>query len=185
MDDIAAVAYSGRRSEPRETDMAVREIVKWPDPRLKAKANPVTVFDDALRRLADDLLDTMRAAPGVGITGPHIGELVRLVVLELAPGEVRIYVDPMVIEASEETIRHAEGSVSMPGVVEEVERAARVRVAYRDLDGSAREEEAEGFLAVCLQHEIDQLDGRFWIERLSRLKRERAVKRWEKLRKRA
>ena len=164
--------------------MAVREIVKWPDPRLKAKAAPITAFDDDLRRLADDLLATMRAAPGVGITGPHIGELQRLVVLELTPGEVRVYVDPVVTEASAETIRHVEGSVSMPGVVEEVERAARVRIAYRDLDGAAREEEAEGFLAVCLQHEIDQLDGVFWIERLSRLKRERAAKRWEKLRRR-
>ncbi len=164
--------------------MAVREIVRWPDPRLKAKAAAITAFDDDLRRLADDLLATMRAAPGVGITGPHVGEPVRLVVLELTPGEVRIYVDPVVIEASAERIRHVEGSVSMPGVVEEVERAARVRVAFRDLDGAPHEEEAEGFLAVCLQHEIDQLDGLFWIERLSRLKRDRAVKRWDKLRRR-
>ena len=164
--------------------MAVREIVRWPDPRLKAKAAATAAFDDDLRRLADDLLATMRAAPGVGITGPHVGEPVRLVVLELTPGEVRIYVAPVMIEASAERIRHVEGSVSMPGVVEEVERAARVRVGFRDLDGAPHEEEAEGFLAVCLQHEIDQLDGLFWIERLSRLKRDRAVKRWDKLRRR-
>lgn len=166
--------------------MAVREIVKWPDPRLMRPAAAVEVFDEALRALAQDLLDTMRAAPGVGITAPHVGVGLRLVVLELSAADgVRIYVDPEIREASTETVRHAEGSVSMPGVVEEVERPARVRVAYRDLDGVAREEEAEGFLAVCLQHEIDQLDGRFWISRLGRVRRERAVKRWEKLRRRA
>ena len=165
--------------------MAIRPIVSWPDPRLKAKALAPAVFDAELRRLADDLLDTMRAAPGVGITAPHVGVALRLVVLELSAADgVRVYVDPKVIEASVETIRHAEGSVSMPGVVDEVERAARVRVAYRDLDGVEKTEEAEGFLAVCLQHEIDQLDGVFWLDRLSRLKRERTVKRWEKLRRR-
>ena len=165
--------------------MPVRPIVTWPDPRLKAKAAPVTAFDDDLARLADDLLDTMRAAPGVGITGPHVGALVRLVVLELSPTDgVRIYVNPEVIEASSETIRHAEGSVSMPGVVDEIERSARVRVAYRDLEGTAHTQEAEGFLAVCLQHEIDQLDGVFWTDRLTRLRRDRVFKRWEKLRRR-
>lgn len=166
--------------------MAVREIVTWPDPRLKAPALPPTAFDADLRRLADDLLDTMRAAPGVGITGPHVGVPVRLVVLELSPADgVRIYVDPVVVEASAETQRHVEGSVSMPGVVEEIERPARVRIAYRDLDGQPRSEDAEGFLAVCLQHEIDQLDGIFWLDRLSRLKRDRANKRWDKARRQA
>lgn len=166
--------------------MAIRPIVTWPDPRLKAKAAPVEVFDDALARLADDLLDTMRAAPGVGITAPHLGELLRLVVLELSSADgVRIYVNPRVLEASPETVRHAEGSVSMPGVVDEIERPARVRIAYRDLTGAEHVETAEGFHAVCLQHEIDQLDGVFWLDRLSRLKRDRAVKRAEKLRRRA
>ena len=165
--------------------MAICPIVTWPDPRLKAKAAPVTVFDDALARLADDLLDTMRAAPGVGITAPHLGEPLRLVVLELSPADgVRVYVNPELLEVSTETLRHAEGSVSMPGVVDEIERPARVRIAYRDLAGGDHVETAEGFLAVCLQHEIDQLDGIFWLDRLSRLKRDRAVKRAEKLRRR-
>jgi peptide deformylase len=141
----------------------------------------VTRFDEDLRRLADDLLDTVRAAPGVGITAPHIGVALRIVVLELAPGEVRTYVNPTILWASDQTIRHAEGSVSMPGVTEEIERSARVRVGYRDLDGKEQVEEADGFRAVCHQHEIDQLDGIFWIQRLSRLKRERVIKRYEKL----
>lgn len=162
--------------------MSVRPILRWPDPRLRLKAAPVTAFDAGLRALADDLLDTMRAAPGIGITGPHIGEMVRVVVLELSEASgVRVYVNPVVDWASAELSRHPEGSVSMPGVTEEVERPAKVRVAYQDLDGVARVEEADGLLAVCHQHEIDQLDGIFWLHRLSRLKRERVIKRFEKL----
>lgn len=106
----------------------------------------------------------------------------RIAVIELTPGDVRIYVNPAVEDASQDTQRHTEGSVSMPGITEEVERPARIRVRYRTLDGEARTEEADGFLATCLLHEIDQLDGVFWLQRLSRLKRERAVRRWEKAR---
>lgn len=163
--------------------MAVRPVLRWPDPRLTMPAAPVGTPDAATRALAADLLDTMIAAPGVGITGPHVGALVRLVVVRLPnDSDARVYVDPVVARASEETARHPEGSVSMPGVTEEVERPARVRIAYRDLDGIAREEEAEGFRAACLQHEIDQLDGVFWLRRLGRVRRERAVKAWDKRR---
>lgn len=162
--------------------MTIRPIVRFPDPRLRTIAEPVTVFDEELRALAQDLLDTMRAAPGIGITAPHIGIAKRLVVLELSPDDgVRSYVNPEIVWASNETIRHQEGSVSMPGVTEDVERHARVRVKYRDLDGLEHVEEADGLLAVCHQHEIHQLDGIFWIQKLSRLKRDRLVKRWEKL----
>jgi peptide deformylase len=161
--------------------MSVRPIIKYPDARLRAAATPVTRFDEELRRLAADLLDTMRAAPGIGITAPHVGVALRVVVLELKRGEPRTYVNPAILSASGETIRHAEGSVSMPGVAEEIERAARVRIGYRDLGGGEHIEEADGFLAVCHQHEIDQLDGMFWIQRLSRLRRERVIKRYEKL----
>ncbi len=161
--------------------MSVRPIIRFPDPRLKLVAQPVTHFGEDLRALADDLLDTMRAAPGVGITAPHIGVALRVVVLELTPGEVRTYVNPVILSAATETIRQVEGSVSMPGVTEEIERASAVRLGYRDLDGVEQVEEADGFRAVCHQHEIDQLDGIFWIQRLSRLKRERVVKRYEKL----
>lgn len=162
--------------------MAIRPIIAFPDPRLRLPAQPVTHFDAELRTLAADLRDTMRAAPGIGITAPHIGVLSRLVVLELTPGDVRAYVNPELDWVSPETIRHAEGSVSMPGVGDELERHARVRVRYLDLDGREQSEEADGLLAICHQHEIDQLDGVFWIERLSRLKRERLVARYGKLR---
>ena len=161
--------------------MAIRPILRFPDLRLRAVAESVERFDGELRQLAADLLETMRAAPGVGITAPHIGVPLRLVVLELTPGDVRTYANPQILWASPETSRTTEGSVSMPGVTEEVERPAKVRLSWRDLDGAAHEEEAEGFLATCHQHEIDQLDGIFWLQRLSRLKRERVIARYGKL----
>jgi len=165
--------------------VAIRPILRFPDPRLRLKAEPVAGFDDELRRLAHDLTETMRAAPGIGITAPHIGVLKRLVVIQLEGDPVaRAYVNPQIVWASSETIRHVEGSVSMPGVTDELERHARVRVRYRDLDGGEHEEEAEGLMAVCHQHEIDQLDGIFWIDRLSRLKRDRLTKKFDKLQRR-
>jgi peptide deformylase len=124
----------------------------------------------------------MRAAPGIGITAPHIGVPLRVVVLELdARDGAQTYVNPRIEWASPEMILHREGSVSMPGVNDEVQRHARVRISYQDLDGNTRSEESDGLRAVCHQHEIDQLDGMFWIQRLSRLKRERLVKRFEKM----
>ncbi|MEN3350127.1 MAG: peptide deformylase [Bradyrhizobium sp.] len=162
--------------------MTIRPIVRYPDPRLERVAEPVTLFDDALRELAQDLLETMHAAPGIGITAPHIGIARRVVVLDLGGGEgPQTYVNPEIIRASPEMILHKEGSVSMLGVNDEVERHARVRVKYQDIDGVVQIEEADGFRAVCHQHEIDQLDGMFWIRRLSRLKRERLIKRFEKI----
>lgn len=162
--------------------MPVRPIVRFPDPRLSTVAAPVEAFDATLRALAMDLADTMREAPAIGITAPHIGVSQRVVLLQLSPTETpHVYVNPHIIWASDERLRHTEGSVSMPGVVEDVERHARVRVSYRDLDGAEQIEEADGFRAVCHQHELDQLDGIFWIQRLSRLKRERLLKRYTRL----
>ncbi|MGY3528070.1 peptide deformylase [Bradyrhizobium embrapense] len=162
--------------------MTIRPVVRYPDPRLALPAEPVDLFDDALRELAADLLETMHAAPGIGITAPHIGVPLRVVVLELDAGEgPRTYVNPQIIWASSEMILHKEGSVSMPGVNDEVERHARVRIRYQDLDGNMQTEESDALRAVCHQHEIDQLDGVFWIRRLSRLKRERLIKRFEKI----
>jgi len=160
--------------------MTIRPIVRYPDPRLALPAQPVTMFDAALRELADDLLATMHAAPGIGITAPHIGISLRVVVLDLGDG-ARTYVNPEIVWVSSETIMHQEGSVSMPGVNDDIRRHQRVRISYRDLDGNEQTEEASGLRAVCHQHEIDQLNGTFWIERLSRLKRERLIKRFEKL----
>ncbi|ESY88978.1 peptide deformylase [Mesorhizobium sp. LNHC220B00] len=162
--------------------MAVRSIVKFPNPLLRSVAEPVELFDGDLQALASDLVDTMRAAPGIGITAPHIGIFKRLVVIQLpSAAKPGIYVNPSVIQASAEMIRHEEGSVSMPGVTEDIERHARIRVRYQDLDGNERFEDAEGLLAVCHQHEIDQLEGLFWTHRLTRLKRDRLIKRYSKL----
>ena len=162
--------------------MTIRPILRYPDRRLALPARPVTAFDDGLRELAADLLETMRAAPGIGITAPHVGVPLRVVVLELDAKEGPLtYVNPVIEWASPEMILHREGSVSMPGVNDEVQRHARVRISYQDLDGNFRTADSEGLRAVCHQHEIDQLDGMFWIQRLSRLKRERLVKKFEKM----
>src|ERR1043166_1782610 len=161
--------------------MTIRPIVRYPDPRLALPAQPVTVFDDALHDLAGDLLETMHAAPGIGITAPHIGISLRVVVLDLDPVEgPRHYVNPEIDWASPEMITHPEGSVSMPGVRDDIRRHASVRISYHDLAGNQQTEQSEGLRAVCHQHEIDQLNGMFWIQRLSRLKRERLIKRFEK-----
>lgn len=162
--------------------MTIRPIVRYPDRRLAMPARPVTAFGATLRELANDLLDTMRAAPGIGITAPHIGVPLRVVVLELDAKEgAQTYVNPEIEWASPEMILHREGSVSMPGVNDEVQRHARVRISYQDIDGNMHSEESEALRAVCHQHEIDQLDGMFWIQRLSRLKRERLMKKFEKM----
>jgi len=161
--------------------MAVLPILAFPDLRLHMAAAAVTDFGPELAVLADDLLETMRAAPGIGITAPHVGVALRVVVIELPDEEARCYINPAIEWASAEMIRQVEGSVSMPGVAEPVERHARVRVRYADLTGAPQMEEAVGLLAVCLQHEIDQLDGIFWTRRLSRLRRDRLAKRYGKL----
>jgi peptide deformylase len=162
--------------------MTISPIVRYPDPRLAIPARPVAEFDDDLRELARDLLETMHAAPGIGITAPHIGVFLRLVVLDLGASEgARTYVNPEIAWASSEMILHREGSISMPGINDEVQRYTRVRISYQDLDGNILEEESNGLRAVCHQHEIDQLNGLFWINRLSRLKRERLVKRFGKI----
>jgi len=162
--------------------MTIRPIIRYPDPRLALVAEPVTMFDGALRELADDLLETMHAAPGIGITAPHIGVALRVVVLDLDPVDgARTYINPEIVWASPEMIMHQEGSVSMPGVNDDIERHARVRISYQDVHGNGQSEESQGLRAVCHQHEIDQLNGVFWIRRLSRLKRERLIERFEKL----
>jgi peptide deformylase len=159
----------------------IRPIVPYPDIRLRTPAEPVSAFDADLAALAGDLLDTMRAAPGIGITGPHIGILKAITVIETDPASgVRIFVNPVITSASQEHARHMEGSVSMPGFTDEVDRPRSITLRYQTLDGRPAEETADGLLAVCLQHEIDQLNGLFWLQRLSRLKRERLVKRYEK-----
>lgn len=161
--------------------MAPLTILRYPDPGLSKPCQPITVFDAALETFAQDLLATMRAAPGVGITAAHVGVHIRLVVLELSAKDgPRFYANPVILSFGEQPMRYTEGSVSMPGATEEVERAAMIRFRYQRLDGTHAEEDATGFYSVCMQHEIDQLDGVFWLKRLSRLKRDRLVRKWEK-----
>ena len=161
--------------------MAIRPIIRFRDPLLSQPCVPVTRFDAALAALADDLADTMHAAPGIGIAGPHIGALQRVAVIDLDDGAgVRVYVNPQVTAASTDQASHTEGSISMPGVTEEVFRPKTVTVRFQNLAGDVADIEASGLLGVCLQHEIDQLDGIFWIQRLSRLKRDRLVRQFAK-----
>lgn len=160
--------------------MTIRQIIAYPDAALATVCEPVTEFDTGIAALQQDLLDTMRAAPGVGITAAHIGVFKRIFVLELSPGNILTYVNPEILTTSTETMRHVEGSVSMPGFTEELERPRKVTLRFQDVTGEWREETAEGFHAICIQHEVDQLDGMFWIKRLSKLKRDRLVRKWEK-----
>lgn len=163
--------------------MAIRPILPYPHLGLSEICPPVTAFDGQLHELVADLIDTMRAAPGVGITAAHIGVKQRVFVLELTPGTVLTYINPEVVSQSTQTMRHMEGSVSMPGFTDEVERPSEIEVRFQDISGGEHRQTAEGFHAICIQHEIDQLDGIFWLKRLSKLKRDRLVKKWEKSRK--
>lgn len=161
--------------------MPARPLVLFPDPRLAHSAAPVEAFGPDLSALVTDVWDTLRDVSAIGLTAPHIGVPARLVVIRMSPeAERRVYVNPVLLWVSPETAIHDEGSVSMPGVRERVTRSARVRLGYRDPDGVEHEATAEGFEAAVIQHEIDQLDGVFWIDRLSRLKRERLLKRFAK-----
>lgn len=162
-------------------EMSIRPILRFPDPLLRRKAEEVTLFDADLAALARDLLETMEEANGVGITAPHVGVFLRLVVLKLGEAPMEAFVNPVITWTSAEVVTRDEGSVSMPGVVDAITRPARLRLNWRDLDGTPREGEAEGWRATCLLHEIDQLDGIFWLQRLSRLRRDKLVRRYEKL----
>ena len=161
--------------------MAIRPLVILPDPRLRLKSAPVDKIDDEVRRLADDMLETMYDAPGVGLAAIQIGEPRRLVTIDTAKKDEErrpiVLVNPEIVWASEETSTYEEGCLSIPEYYEEVERPARVKVRYTDLDGKTVEVEAEGLLATVVQHEIDHLDGVLFIDHLSRLKRDRAVTR--------
>jgi peptide deformylase len=146
---------------------------------LKKTSAPVAKVDDGLRTLMDDMLETMYAAPGIGLAAIQVGEPVRVIVMDLSrgdgPREPRYFVNPEIIWASDETVPYEEGCLSVPEIYDEVERSAKVRVRYLGYDGKRVEEDAEGVYAVCIQHEIDHLNGVLFIDHLSRLKRDRAV----------
>jgi len=164
--------------------MAVREILVVPNPVLKQVSEPAAAVDDALRALMDDMLETMYAAPGVGLAAIQVGVPKRVIVMDLHRPEEekqpRFFVNPEILWASEETAPYEEGCLSVPEIFDEVERPAKVRLRYLDYQGQAVEEEAEGLFAVCIQHEMDHLDGVLFIDHLSRLKREQAVKKVKK-----
>jgi len=151
---------------------------------LKQKSEPVAAVDDDLRRLMDDMLQTMYAAPGIGLAAIQVGVPKRIIVMDLARGDEakapRFFVNPEILWASEEVIPYEEGCLSVPEIYDEVERPAKVRVRYLNYDGERIEEEAEGLYAVCIQHEIDHLNGVLFIDHLSRLKREQAVRKVKK-----
>ncbi len=159
--------------------MAVRSIITFPNPRLRLVSAPVPRVDDTIRALMDDMLETMYAAPGVGLAAIQIAEQKRVIVLDVAKREDEkaepqpyCLANPEIIWTSEEISTYQEGCLSIPDIYEDVERPARVRARYLDRDGGIREMEAEGILATCLQHEIDHLNGVLFIDRISRLKRE-------------
>jgi peptide deformylase len=165
--------------------MAIRPILTVPDPRLKQKSAPVAAVTDAIRALMDDMLETMYAAPGIGLAAIQIGEPLRIVVMDLAakdePRAPRFFVNPEILWASEEKKPWEEGCLSVPEIYDEVQRPARIRIRYRDYHGAVVEEDAEGLFAVCFQHELDHLEGVVFIDYLSRLKRDGAVRKVKKL----
>ncbi len=164
--------------------MAIRPILILPDPRLRAVADPVETIDDEIRKLASDMLETMYDAPGVGLAAPQVGELKRVVVMDLArddePKAPTVMVNPEILRFSDETVVTEEGCLSIPELFYEVERPAEVTVRYTDLDGNTVEREATERFAICVQHELDHLDGVLYIDYLSRLKRDRVLKKFQK-----
>jgi peptide deformylase len=169
--------------------MAKRPILILPDERLRAIAEPIEKIDDGIKTLAADMLETMYDAPGIGLAAPQIGELKRIVVMDLAKeGEEPqplVMINPEILSYSDETAVTEEGCLSIPELFYEVERPAEITVRYTDLDGKTIELEAKERLAVCVQHELDHLDGVLYIDYLSRLKRDRVLKKFQKQARRA
>jgi len=157
------------------TDADTLPILFVPDARLRARAKPVGPADaDRVRALAPRMLASMYAAPGIGLAAPQVGEMLRLVVIDLQKDETRapvVLVNPEILAASAETATREEGCLSLPGQYADVTRPARVKVRYQDLEGARREIETDGLLATCLQHEVDHLDGVLFVDYLSALKR--------------
>ncbi|HSN17509.1 MAG TPA: peptide deformylase [Gammaproteobacteria bacterium] len=161
--------------------MAILNILHFPDPRLRIKAKPILAVTEAHRVLAADMLETMYAAPGIGLAATQVGVDQRLIVVDVSDkgDEPQVFINPEIL-AKEGTEVMQEGCLSVPGVYEDVERAEKVRVRTQGLDGQVREFDADGLLAVCIQHEIDHLNGKLFVDYLSDLKRQRIRKRIEK-----
>jgi len=158
--------------------MAVLDILIYPDQRLRQVADPVEIFDDDLRRLIDDMAETMYQAPGIGLAAIQVNVPRRVVVMDISEqrNELREFVNPRVVE-TEGSLESEEGCLSVPDVYAPVDRAEKILVEAQDRNGKPFSLEADGLLAVCIQHEIDHLDGKVFVDYLSRLKRERIKKR--------
>jgi peptide deformylase len=167
--------------------MAVLPIIVAPDPRLKKKAEPVAAVDDETRGLMDDMLETMYAAPGIGLAAPQVGVLKRVIVVDVArEGEKpqpMALANPEILWESDDTNTHEEGCLSLPDMYDEVIRPSRVGVRYLDRDGTQREIEADGLLATCIQHEIDHLNGTLFVDHISSLKRNMILRKLQKRKK--
>ncbi len=163
--------------------MAILDILEFPDPRLRTKAKQVTTFDDNLKKLADDMLETMYAAPGIGLAATQVNIHQRLLVIDVSEDKNAplIFVNPVVTPLSSEKISHKEGCLSIPEFFEEVIRPEKVLVKALDVSGKPFEKECEELLAVCIQHEVDHLDGKLFVDYISSLKRHRIRKKLEKL----
>jgi peptide deformylase len=167
--------------------MGSLNILEYPDPRLRTVARPVTRFDERLRKLVDDMARTMYSAPGVGLAATQVDVHERLLVLDISEtkDQLHVLVNPEIVWASEEQIECEEGCLSVPGVYDTVTRPAKVRVRAQNVDGAPFEFDAEGLLAVCVQHEMDHLLGKVFVEYLSPLKQDRIKTRLKKRRAKA
>jgi peptide deformylase len=167
--------------------MAVLPIITAPDPRLKKKSKPVEAVDDGVRQLMDDMLETMYAAPGIGLAAPQVGVLKRVIVLDIDREDMKTgpipMANPEIVEASDEDATYDEGCLSLPEHYSEVVRPAKVTVRYLDRDGKKQEMKCEGLLATCVQHEIDHLDGILFVDHISALKRNMILRKLLKTRK--
>ena len=168
--------------------MALREIIILPDKRLRQVSDPVNGVDASVRALVDDMFETMYKAPGVGLAAIQIGVPKRIVTVDTAkkdePKQPQVLINPEVVWCSDERSSYEEGCLSIPEYYEEVERPAQVKVRYTDLDGKTQEVDANGLLATVLQHEIDHLNGVLFIDHISKLKRDRVIKKFTKAAKR-
>jgi len=164
--------------------MAIREIIKLPDKRLRLVSEPVKQIDAGIRKLVDDMFETMYKAPGIGLAAIQVGVAKRVITLDLSKKEddhePRVFINPEILWQSEARAKFEEGCLSIPDYYEEVERPAEVKVKYLDLAGKKREIDAKGLLATCLQHEIDHINGVLFIDHLSKLKRDRVIKKFTK-----
>jgi peptide deformylase len=165
--------------------MAIRTILILPDSRLRLASEPVKLVDNSIRDLMDELVETMHDAPGIGLAAIQVGVPKRVLVLDLAkkdePPQPQFFVNPEIVWSSEEKSVYEEGCLSIPEYYEEVERPSRVRARYLDRQGARQEIEAEGLMATALQHEIDHLNGVLFIDHISKLKRDRVIKKFAKL----